>query len=266
MNDNITYRRGQLAPPIFSSPGSIELNVSETCTRQCSFCPRSNGYPNKSNFMSRETAVYIASHLDDINYTGRVGLSGFGEPLCHPDLWYICFLLYNGTRSLELITNGDLLTKDKVIKLFRMGIDKFIVNLYDDDADENKIIEMFDEWDLNCLRIRRTKDLILNNRAGSLDIECSGNEKECYLPFYKLMIDWNGDYMMCSNDWNRSKILPSVKDISIKDYWTENLELTNLRKNLIKGERIKTPCTNCNCTGTLVGESYFNYWKEKYER
>jgi MoaA/NifB/PqqE/SkfB family radical SAM enzyme len=215
--------------------------------------------------MSVETAELIAQDLKVIDFKGRLGLSGFGEPLLNPHLWKICWVLHNCTGSLEIVTNGDLLTKDVIESLYHAGVSLITVNIYDNTPVE-KFEEMFDGWikDAYRIRVHRQGDgLILNNRGGTL-FESKTLQRPCYLPFYKLMIDYDGSYLVCSNDWKRetrSKL--NVQNMSIFAYWCTQLE--EHRKNLLRGNRNIDACRHCDCNGTLVGKEQFEYWRQRYE-
>ena len=38
--------------------------------------------------------------------------------------------------------------------------------------------------------------------------------------------------------------------------------LTKYRKNLLKGNRCDSPCTECNAEGTVLGKSHAEEWKK----
>ena len=67
----------------------ITVNPTELCSRKCPFCPRHDSfvYPNRSLHMSADTASKIGTDMYDINFTGEFYISGFGEPLLHPDIF-----------------------------------------------------------------------------------------------------------------------------------------------------------------------------------
>ena len=83
----------------------------------------------------------------------------------------------------------------------------------------------------------------------------------CYLPFYKMFIDWNGDALVCDNDWGRKGVLGNIHVTSIKDIWFGD-EIMSYRKKLLKGLRAeKSPCNTCNIKGTVHGKESFDTWK-----
>ncbi len=70
-------------------PTFIELNPTELCNLTCSFCPRSQDYPNQNLHMSLETIDVVVQHikeLDKANDTNQeviVSNTGRGEPSLH---------------------------------------------------------------------------------------------------------------------------------------------------------------------------------------
>ena len=50
----------------------VEINPTELCNLQCSFCPRAHGYPNQNLHMSLDTAREIRNQLNDSKYSKKV--------------------------------------------------------------------------------------------------------------------------------------------------------------------------------------------------
>ena len=86
-------------------------------------------------------------------------------------------------------------------------------------------------------------------------------EKQCYIPFYKMFIDWTGDVLICNNDWGRHGIIGNVNNNTIKDIWLSN-SMNHYRKELMIGNRKNCdPCKFCNVNGTVYGKSSFDLWR-----
>lgn len=255
----------------------IEINPVELCNRTCVFCPRHDNtiYPNRNLHMDIKTAESIAMSLEDMKYTGRVTFSGFGEPLLHNNILKLVQTIKRNNSDIErlqLITNGDKLTRELAIKLYSVGIDRIEIDLYDGEYQidvYNKMLQGIPEQ-MYCLRhhyFGPEKDygLTLNNRAGAVKtIKKPKNplKRGCYLPFYKLMIDWNGDILLCCQDWRRrGNVNLNVNNYKIKDIWLSS-ELNKYRKSLSNHNRDHSPCDECNIDGTMNGESSFLRFKE----
>jgi radical SAM protein with 4Fe4S-binding SPASM domain len=61
-----------------------------------------------------------------------------------------------------------------------------------------------------------------------------------------MVIDWNGDVVLCCDDWNHSTVLGNLKEQTIEEIWNGE-KLRNIRKAHINGEFYKVRlCSECN--------------------
>lgn len=267
MNVN-DLRNSQKQPvtDLMSTLQSIEINPSEMCSRTCVFCPRSNPklYKNVKNFIDLSTCELLAQQLIELNYTGRVGFVGFGEPLLHPQI-IDCVRILSKTSAqwLELNTNGDFLTRELASGLAKAGCTHLSISLYDSDQ-----TAMFDSMlagiDINIV-YRHQYDASVNynlNLVNRIEIttgkELLNINRSCYFPFYKMFIDWNGDYLLCDQDWARyTGGQYNINNISVKNYWTDRIN--KYRIPLIDQDRsVHAPCNRCNVNGVMRGKECFD--------
>jgi len=257
----------------FSILRMVEINPTELCNRRCSFCPRSNRlvYRNKNKHIDIETIENLSYGLKEINFNNRLGFVGFGEPL-------LCKTIFESIKTvnsilpnlqwLEVNTNGDKLTTDNIEKLYNAGCTHITISMYDSDKSEyfeslKKDIPVelvfrhhYDpsvNYNLNIVNrseLLKNKNKIYNNNA-------------CFLPFYKAMIDWNGDVLLCNNDWSRKNKFGNVNKDKFKNIWFGK-ELNNFRKKLLIERKSCNPCKNCSINGKLRGidsvEIFSNYY------
>jgi len=253
---------------------TVEINPTELCNRTCSFCPRHDAelYSNRNLNMSIETAELICSQLKSVNFKGDIHITGFGEPLLNPNILELV-KIFSSNFYTELITNGDRLLNQFYThkQITDAGLNFLIVDCYDGDTQYLNIKNLLDDCTIPY-RIRNHHDtgqtnLIeiynFNNRGGLL----SNNfllQKPCWLPFYKLFIDWNGDALLCCNDWSRNQILDNIYNTSIDKIWMSQ-KVLEIRKELELGNRHKMPaCANCNTNGTLQGHDSVEIWKKQF--
>lgn len=273
MTSHIEYRRKQYLDTISSKKYgkleglvSIEINPTELCNRTCGFCPRSdsNIYPNRNLHLSKQVLIRIVEELLINDYKGNIHFSGFGEPLLNPNI--IDYIEYIKTHapyvSVEINTNGDKLCRDKLIALHR-HVDTIIIDCYDGEEQKKRLCELLKSVNVTKYIIRELwsgKEMIdsnyFNNRGGAIQ-NVGGMytaDKRCFLPFYKLFIDWNGDILLCCNDWlRRHKNLGNIMTQSLFKIW-HGVEFTKVRANLLAGTRVDSACKNCNAHGTLIGD------------
>lgn len=269
--------------PLFSW---IDLSLTELCNRShgharaCSFCPRYDPafYPNQNLNMPVPVVSKIAHELQALKYTGSIVLCGYGEPLLHPNIKFIVEILKNqvGCR-VELVTNGDFLGPERAKELRAVGLDYFVVSMYDGVHQIEKFKQTFFEAgvtdDFYLLRDRWHNEadkfgLKLTNRAGTVTVGLQDpvpdtKQAPCFYPAYQLQVDYNGDVLLCPQDWYKRVRFGNVMTESLVNIWFGG-RLNKRRRQLMAGRREDHPCSQCNTDGTLHGENHVAAWtKEK---
>jgi radical SAM protein with 4Fe4S-binding SPASM domain len=255
--------------PLFSW---IDISITELCNRTCVFCPRAdeNFYPNQNLHISMDLIKKIANELRDLEYEGAIVLSGFGEPLLHPELLEIVSILSKNAR-IEIVTNGDHLNSKLIKDLSDAGTAYIVVSMYDGPHQIQTYSDMFAQVDLDdnfyLLRDRwhSQKDgfgLKLTNRAGTIDIgdqDPVNIKHPCHYPAYSMTVDWNGDALLCVQDWNKKVKLGNIFSQSLMEIWISS-NLSKRRIQLAHGNRKLNPCALCNTDGTLHGYNHIKAW------
>ena len=256
---------------------SVEINPVEVCNRKCTFCPRGHDYKNQSLYMTEKTARAIGEKLLTINYSNGISICGFGEPLMHPSILNLIRIIKSYLPSLsryDVVTNGDFLSVGKIHDLLSAGTTCIIVNLYDDESQETYFKGMFEQANTDRYLLRHhyygpeeDYGLTINNRAGSvsnLKIEtplC----RACFLPFYKFVIDWNGDIILCPQDWKREGIKDlNINTHTINEVWFSE-QFKKYRAKLSKADRSLSPCNKCDIAGNIHGLNSFKIFVDNDE-
>lgn len=264
---------------ILKSISSVDVTTIDLCNRTCVFCPRHNPevYPNRNLRMTVQGAETIAKKLQDIDYSGTIAISGFGENLLNPEIIDIIarFRLYNPKAFIECNTNGDPLTSKKAKELIDTGLDCININMYDGPdqlAHFDKLLEGIPQEKYKY-RVHWGGDdygIIYNNRSGLIQWmddslkPSQAIKSPCYLPFYKMYVDWNGDVLFCANDWGRVRVVGNLQQQTVREVWLSK-EMHKVRSHLMEGDRSLKPCNTCNVNGTLVGKKSFEMLKDYYE-
>ena len=259
--------------PLFSW---IDLNVTELCGRNCVFCPRHEGqYPNRNLNMSVGLAEKLAHELFFLDYEGTVVFCGFGEPTLHPEFAQLVEAFGRRNLNLELVTNGDSLDASRIAELFAVGIIFFAVSLYDGPEQLEHFQRMFEQAAVptSCYALRdrwygavEDYGLKLTNRAGKVNVgrQPSVNQsRPCFYTAYSTIIDWNGDVLLCPQDWHKQKVFGNVHDQSLFDIWKNSRDLSGMRTRLSQGKRTDFPCSLCNADGCLHGANHVEAWRKK---
>jgi len=258
-------------------PSWIELSLIDVCNRSCSFCPKSDEKvaPDTYQKMSKKLIDKMHDDLKKINYRGALTLCGYGEPLLHKEIEYICKKL-SKVSSVEIVTNGDPLNYKVVQKLYNANLSRLLISMYDGPEQVIKFKKMIKKSgvpeDFVILRDRwytETENfgVKLTNRAGTISAGNQiGNDVHtvCYYPSYQFLIDWNGDIFLCPQDWQRRQAMGNMMQESLFEIWTSKI-MKKYRVDLLNGKRVNNPCKSCNATGTLLGINHAKIWREKYK-
>ena len=270
VDDQLVHHKGI---PI---PSWIELSLIDVCNRKCVFCPKSDPAvaPDTHQKMNMLLIEKLTEELKEINYKGSVVLCGYGEPMLHKDIYKISRKLAEAA-FVEIVTNGDPLSKDKIKKLYDANVNKVLISLYDgpeqikkfqDMANAAQVPEDFVIQRHRWFTEKEDYGLKLTNRTGTIKIgnqDSVNNFSYCYYPSYSVLIDWNGDVFLCSQDWQRRRTMGNIMLENFFDIWKDNT-ITKYRKNLLEGKRCNSPCTECNAEGTVLGSKHAKAWKKIY--
>lgn len=261
-------------------PSYIELNLTELCNRSagsrhaCVFCPRIDAaqYPNQTLHMSLGLVRRLVTELRGLNYTGAVVLCGFGEPMLHPTFQAIVAELCGHGWRVELVTNGDRLTESNARQFAALGLDCIVVSCYDGPHQLLKFKAMLDdaglvEGDGYILRDRwhTAEDhfgLKLTNRAGMVEVgkqDPVQPERPCHYLAYQMTVDWNGDVLLCPQDWSKRVRYGNLVHQSLWEIWTSPA-MHKRRRQLFAGRQGLAPCSGCNTDGTLHGFNHVKAW------
>jgi len=267
--------------PAFSN---IEFNLIAACTRRCVFCPVSN--PKYYELLYGDirpkhitTDLYLKAieDLKDIEYSGVISYSGFGEPLLHPKLELLISLTKQHLISVRvvIISNGDLLNNSKIKGLFDAGLDEIVVSLYDGKAQLDKlrhIVKISGVPEEKVFFRRRyfngrNYGFSISNRCGLVNIKSFDKievsiplGKKCYYPFNFIKIDLNGDVLYCPHNWKKLNIPGNVTRNSIWEIWRSK-KLENIRHKLSQADREFLPCSLCDVEGTKSGKEGYVAWE-----
>tara|TARA_B100000029_G_scaffold470738_1_gene509803 strand:- start:11112 stop:12017 length:906 start_codon:yes stop_codon:yes gene_type:complete len=254
-------------------PSWIELSLIDVCNRTCSFCPKSDPAvaPDTYNKMEIVLIKKLIKDLKKINFQGAFSFCGYGEPLLHPNIIEISNAL-GEFWAIEVVTNGDPLNIDNIIKLYNSKITKVVVSMYDGPEQLSQFKKLMKDANIpdNFLVLRdrwhkgeEFSDYI-TNRAGTVtsgkQVEAAKlSSKKCFYPAYHAQIDWNGDCYLCPHDWQRRNTLGNIMQKEFFELWNSKI-WNNYRKALFDGKRQKSPCLQCNCDGTVHGSKHYNAW------
>ena len=260
-------------------PSLVEISNSGMCNRKCVFCPRSAPeYPDVNEYLSDALHSKLCSQLSKYDFEGVFVYAGFNEPLLHKKIYdhvkEARFYLPNA--RIEIITNGDVLNKERLQKLMNAGLTTISISAYDNIEQAESLNRLCEDLKLDqsqfivrhrYLPPNEDFGIKLTNRGGAMQNAIykinslnSPTSNKCFYPSYDFFLDYNGDVLMCSHDWLKKNILGNLNDNNFIEIWmSEKAKIS--REKLYMGKRDFEPCNVCNAKGSFVGAKHVEGWK-----
>jgi len=264
------------------------------CNRRCDFCPwsdpewRSSHVPKvaaNDDVLHLPVEVYegIMKDLNKVGFKGGIIYSAFSEPFLYNHLEEVIKISKEQCPEsrIEVVTNGDFLTIDKLNAFFEAGLTRMDVSVYDGPDKVKPFEDLRIEAGLNKEQFHIRERWYapdehfgigaLSNRAGAnIMPEINVNEihtalkRKCFYPFYQLIVDFDGAVLLCNHDWDKRLTMGNVKETSILDIWNSK-KYKEVRGNLANANRNHSPCNRCDANGMMMGGEFVSKWKEYYE-
>ena len=232
----------------------VLIETRTDCNNHCPFCP--HAFNNKPlGIMEWECYTTIIDQLCEIQYNGRVALMLSNEPLLETRLEKMIEYAKDKSQRffIDITTNGRLLTVPMVDKLFKLGLDNININDYRGDRDiypdrwSSYLEPVFMAYGNNpkVSFKRRRLDESLPNYAGNIPQEFEPDDFGfCNYPFRKLTIAYNGDILLCCDDFMYDTCFGNVMKDSLIDSWNAK-SYNDYRWALLENKRIGL-CSACN--------------------
>lgn len=265
-------------------PPHIDIEPTSICNMRCPMCFQNFKDLNKNGTMDMGLYKKI---IDDAAEIGifSVRLSHRGEPLIHPE--FVNMVRYakeRGIQEVSTLTNGLLLSKDKIDELYDAGLDWLNISIDGVGETYEKIRKpaKFDEivrkiqyaHELRSKRKMKRPVLWIQSVWSAVEnthkeyieifkpyvdkiafhIDCDYQNKfekdptwVCHRLWHRMMILWNGIVPLCNSDFDGLHPLGSMTNSSIKQIW-HGERFQNARKlNLEKRRLVLKPCADiCN--------------------
>ena len=241
----------------------VNIETNNVCTRKCAFCLY--GIKDKVPPI-RMTASLFFKIIDDlvrINFKGRLSLFNINEPLTDKRIYgfvrYASLMLPGAVHV--LVTNGDILDREKIDTLFANGLDLLFINSYDKEAIEHNL-SLYHE----AHPIYPTK-IIHNDRTNPIDwaVSRAGHIKKylqepakgfCDWPNQALYVKPDGEVLACCHDFDRQNKVGDLNQQSVNEVWYGDA-FSKIRWHLNHGDRGISPlCLNCDHKPDIT---YFSY-------
>lgn len=255
---------------------TVSIEITSTCNRSCKFCPVAyNSRPDER--MKWRLFKKCIDELETLKYKGRIEFYIYNEPMRDMDYLLQCldYARRKAVRAVLMIaTNGDYLRKQKQVNdMYAAGLNQLLVNCYSPGLFEKrqKWIDWLPEGTevdgsvYSAMSARKrvfkmedksnpetfgTGVFSLVNRAGNIpefmEAVKEPLEKMCVKPFRLLNIDWNGNALVCCQDYHADMSFSNVTEASLVQIWNHPV-MNTYRKRLLNKDRSLPICSECDC-------------------
>ena len=215
----------------------VEIGISSYCNRKCWFCPNSIIDRHSKNIELREDLfLKLLSELRDIDYSNRICLHRYNEPLYDKELLVKRIKQvreYLPNSRILIFTNGDYINLEYLELLNNLSVNHIIIGYYYNYLDKNipfdieRIIKPGISKIVNKLNldfkvssynniyygvdayykstyveikaVDFSKDG--NDRGGVLknDVKIINRTNQCFLPNVHMAVDYDANYTLCCN-------------------------------------------------------------------
>jgi hypothetical protein len=233
---------------------SIAIELSTACNRRCPYCPTGN-YPEKQFLMEKDTLDLVLTQISDLCFNGIIGIVRYGEPLLIPDL--DSKIRHIKTRlpkcTIEVATNGDLLTTARCGQLVAAGVGLVTVSRHP---------PFSDDWDRRICEVKhmypaqvhvplvggglggdlwQTRGGLVKNLPGQ-----NQNAKRCYATQWTV-ITIHAQVLLCCGDFFRANVMGDLHTESLSNIYYSP-RFAKLRTQLRKGIFELPICKACSQT------------------
>lgn len=242
------------------------LEIITNCNKHCYICPRQN-FKRKNQKMSMETFEKLCAWLPK---ECDIFFAGYGEPLLHPDCMKFVQKFAERGNETSIMTNGKLLSPEKIKDLFEHGLDRLQISVLLKDGIEQlqhfadmtdscqaKKIEfnvlyeenMTTECDfVNSIREKgfTVRFKLIHNRGNELyQTDWTDEIRTCGSFFILGNIDTNGNLNICSQDINGVYDFGNISNMTFDEYMA-------YKRQFLGNKSVIPICDHCNDEYRLI--------------
>ena len=106
----------------------LYVEVTTTCNLDCVMCVR-RVWDEPIGTMPRAEFAALMEQVREFDAPPAIHLSGFGEPMTHPDFLDLVRMAKDTGATVEMTTNGMLLDRNMCRALMELGLDRLVVSV-----------------------------------------------------------------------------------------------------------------------------------------
>lgn len=210
----------------------VALETVGNCNRSCEYCPVSVA-PKRTGRMPDAMVYRVFDELGAARFRGKLTYHFYNEPMIDTRIYD--FVAYSARKvpdaTRHLTSNGDLLDRDAIEKLFDLGATIIVISAHDEET-----FVRFSEIKKTLDPARRlmirpffrvgdgTKAARITNRAGAIDLSKFEAEETVEARLegcnrIELNVDYQGNVHPCCMDFSGGYILGNIEDSGLVDIW-----------------------------------------------
>ncbi len=230
----------------------VNIETTSACTRQCHFCAFGIKEKVPATRMPADLFFKIVDELAAMKFNGRFSLFNINEPLTDKRIYsfiHYASLMLPGSYHL-IVTNGDILSTDRLDALIENGLDQLIINSYDQKALEHNAALVgyaSENHPGRVTHVDRTDYTDWVSRAGHVKQYAKPPVSGyCDWPNYALYVKPDGKVLACCHDFDGVNLVGDLARQSVKEVWYGDA-YSKLRERLNHGDRsVSTLCSQCD--------------------
>ena len=107
---------------------TLQWHITHKCNLRCKHCYQDDFAAIESRENMESVLAQYIELLDDLGAQGQLNITG-GEPLTHPDLFWLLSRAQEANIKTALLTNGTLIDRNCAIRLRAFGVDYVQISL-----------------------------------------------------------------------------------------------------------------------------------------
>lgn len=247
----LKYKLSCFRHDLFNVFSVVSIETATVCNRRCWYCPNSlydRGLASNEKRMEAELFRKIIDELAKNKWCGKVELDLYNEPLMdHRLVEFVSYVRKNLRNSfISMATNGDFLTIELFNTLMSAGINEFVITRHQ--KEDSAMVKALKEYlGAQKKEIAHVKHKILKDvtsRGGLITSSGIWKGKYCEYPLWAICINYNGDMLLCCEDYFNTVKLGNVKHETLFDIWNKPY-YRKLRKEIRRGDFTQPICKKC---------------------
>ena len=235
----------------FDQVHTVFIETLTACNLRCSYCPNSvfeRGLIKNNQEMDIVLFHKIIDELAELNWVGEIQPHSYGEPLLDKRIVKLCSYIKQKLPSskINIFSNGELLNVDLYKKLVQAGVNIFSVTQHLEKQSKGTldVIEYRKKNGSENVHFNYKKLNNINTRAGLVEVKAGKLRMECNWPDHHVGISYDGQIMICCNDYLNEVKVGNVKNEKLIDIWHKPI-YKKIRDDISSGNLTLNICENC---------------------